>query len=87
MYLVVNHHGDKPILNSGRIKIEVRWRGELQIYFCHVQPGSDADVQILPSYTTTTEDAISSFTPEERNCYSCSEVTSKIVWVRGEVMK
>ena len=59
VYIVVNHHGDKPILNSGRIKIE---------------PGSDADVQILPSYTTTTQDAVSSFTPEERKCYTCSEV-------------
>ena len=57
--LVVNHHGDKPILNSGRIKL---------------QPGTDTDIQIAPSFTTTDDDAISKFKPSQRKCYDCSEV-------------
>ena len=26
--MVVNHHGDKPILNSGRIKLQVTFKTE-----------------------------------------------------------
>ena len=62
VYLVVNHHGDKPILNSGRIKL---------------QPGTDTDIQITPSFTITEEAAIVAFDPEERECYQCSEVYSQ----------
>ena len=27
--MVVNHHGDKPILNSGRIKLQVTFKTEV----------------------------------------------------------
>ena len=59
VYLVVNHHGDKPILSSGRVDL---------------QPGTDATVQVVPSFITTTEAAIKQFSPEQRNCYTCNEV-------------
>jgi len=59
VFMVVNHHGDKPILNSGRIKL---------------QPGTDTDVQINPSFTTTDESAIEEFEPEDRKCYECNEI-------------
>ena len=58
--LVVNHHGDKPILSSDRIKL---------------QPGTDTDIQISPSFTTTEESAISKFAPADRQCYQCNEVS------------
>ena len=58
--LVVNHHGDKPILNADRIKL---------------QPGTDTDIQISPSFTTTEESAINKFDPSERQCYECNEVS------------
>ena len=38
------------------------------------QPGTDTDVQIIPSYTYTTEDAIDQFEAEDRKCYECNEV-------------
>ena len=36
--------------------------------------GTDTDVQISPSFTKTTENALSQFEAEERGCYTCNEV-------------
>ena len=62
--MVVNHHGDKPILNSGRVKL---------------QPGTDTDIQISPSFTTTDDDAISAFDPVDRGCYACDEINMMFI--------
>ena len=36
VFMVVNHHGDKPILNSGRIKLEVSRPDRLTEWFARV---------------------------------------------------
>ena len=64
VYMVVNHHGDKPILNSGRVKL---------------QPGTDTDIQISPSFTTTDDDAINGFNPVDRGCYTCEEINMMFI--------
>ena len=52
------------------------WLGvNLQYYFFFIQPGSDTDVQISPSFTTTSDGALTQFTGDERECYTCDEVT------------
>ena len=47
---------------------------ELQFATKNLQPGTDADVGVRPSYTTTTSSAVASFTAQERNCFTCTEI-------------
>ena len=49
--------------------------GEFTILFFSIQPGSDTDVQISPSFTTTSDGALTQFNGDERECYTCDEVT------------
>lgn len=58
--LVVIHHGDQPLLGLGKIKL---------------MPGTDTDVTIVPTVTTTTNNAMNSFTSQERECYFCNETS------------
>ena len=39
-----------------------------------LQPGTDTDVQIIPSFTKTDDAAIEEFEPDDRKCYQCNEV-------------
>ena len=74
--MLVNHHGDQPILNSARIKLQVLQFIFPQCSFWSLfQPGTDNDVQISPSFTKTSSDAKAQFKAEERGCYTCDEVT------------
>ena len=36
VFMVVNHHGDKPILNSGRIKLQVTFMTEVREFLLNV---------------------------------------------------
>ena len=50
--------------------------GEFAILiFFSIQPGSDTDVQISPSFTTTSDEALTQFNGDERECYTCDEVS------------
>ena len=74
--MLVNHHGDQPILKSARIKLQVLKFIFPQCSFRYLfQPGTDNDVQISPSFTKTSSDAKAQFSAEERGCYTCDEVT------------
>ena len=42
-----------------------------------MQAGTDTDVTIVPTITTTTSEAREDFTPDKRGCYFCDEVGFK----------
>ena len=44
-----------------------------------LQPGTDTDIQISPSFTTTDDDAISGFDPVDRGCYACDEINMMFI--------
>ena len=57
--VALHHHSDKPM---------IQFSSDL------IRPGTETQINLEPTISTTTEEAISKFTPKERNCYSKGEV-------------
>ena len=55
----LHHHQDKPMM---------QFSSQL------IYPGTETHINLKPSVTYTTDDAISKFKPEERGCYADGEV-------------
>jgi hypothetical protein len=55
----LHHHSDKPL---------IQFSSDL------IRPGTETQINLEPTISDTTENAISKFTPKERNCYSKGEV-------------
>lgn len=56
------HHLDMPIMSQ---------RG------FHISPGTENQIAITPTLLATTENAMNRFSPEQRDCYSESEIELK----------
>ena len=57
--LSLNHHSDKPM---------IQFSSDL------IRPGTETQINLEPTISITTEEAISKFPPKERNCYTKREV-------------